>query len=68
MGRGREESEGKGTGNKKHKWQVQNRHVKVKNSVGNREAKEFICMTHEQELRGGGEGCWWEGGVQGRGE
>ena len=53
--------EGKGTGNKKHNWQAQNRQVKV-NSIGNGEAKEFICMTHGDELKVGegmqvGEGC-----------
>ena len=37
---------GKGTGNKKHKWQEQNREGEVKNSLGNGEAKELICMTH----------------------
>ena len=31
----------KGTENKKHKWQVQNRQGKVKNSMGNGEAKEI---------------------------
>ena len=25
----------------------------VKNSIGNGEAKELICMTHGHELRGG---------------
>ena len=39
------------TGNKKHKWQVQNRQEEVKNNIGNVEAKELICMTHGQELR-----------------
>ena len=48
----------KGTGNKKHKWQVQNRQGEVKNSIGNVEAKELICMTHGHELR---RQCWWEG-------
>ena len=33
---------------------VQNRQGDVKNSIGNREAKELICTTHEHELRGGG--------------
>ena len=47
---------GKGTGNKKHKWQVQNRQGEVKNSMGNVEAKELICMTHRHELRGGNAG------------
>ena len=45
------EKERKGTGNKKHKWQVQNRQGEVKNSIGNGEAKELICMTHGHELR-----------------
>ena len=44
---------GKGTENKKHKWQVQNRFGEVKNSMGNEEAKELICMTHGHELRWG---------------
>ena len=56
---------GKGTENKKHKWQVQNRFGEVKNSMGNEEAKELICMTHGHELR-------WENDtgreVQGEGE
>ena len=30
---------GKGTGNKKHNWQVQKRQKEVKNSIGNGEAK-----------------------------
>ena len=42
---------GKGTENKKHKWQVENRQGEVKNSIGNGEAKELMCMTHEHELR-----------------
>ena len=45
---------GKGTGNKKHKWQVQNRQGEVKNSIGNGEAKELMCTTHGQELEGVG--------------
>ena len=48
-----------GTGNKKHNWQVQNRQWEVKNSIGNVEAKELICMTHGHELRRGE--CGWEG-------
>ena len=32
-----------GTGNRKHKWQVENRQGEVKNSIGNVEAKELIC-------------------------
>ena len=45
--------EGKGTENKQHKWQVENRQREVKNSVGNGEAKELICMTHGYELMAG---------------
>ena len=56
--------EGKGTGNKKHKWQVQNRQGELKNSIGNVEAKELIYMTHGYELKGENVG----GNVQGRGE
>ena len=41
----------KSTGIKKHNWQVQNRQGEVKNCLGNREAKAFICMTHGCELR-----------------
>ena len=52
----------KGTGNKKHKWWVENRQAEVKNSIGNVEAKELICMTHGHELRWGE--CWWEGGAR----
>ena len=44
---------GKGTGNKKHTWQVQNRQEEVRNSMGNRKAKELICTAHGHELRGG---------------
>ena len=54
--RGRGENEGKGTGNKKHKWQAQNRQGKVKNNVGNGEAKELVCMTHGHGLRWGNDG------------
>ena len=42
---------GKGTGNKKQNWQVQNRQGEVKYSIGNGEAKELICRTHGHELR-----------------
>ena len=65
MGSGRGENEEKGTGNKKHKWQVQNRQGEVKNSIGNVEAKELICMTNGHELRGAG---MWVRGVQGGGK
>ena len=44
-------NEGKCTGNKKRKWWVQNRQGEAKNSMGNGEAKELICMTHGHELR-----------------
>ena len=33
--------------------------------MGNREAKELMCMTHGHELSGGG--CWREWGVGQRG-
>ena len=56
---GREQE--KGTGNKKHKQQVINRQGEVKNSIGNGEAKELICMTHGHELR------WGLGNAGGRG-
>ena len=49
---------GKGTENKQHKWQVENRQGEGKNSVGNVDAKELICMTRGYELQGG----MWEGG------
>ena len=61
-GRGREE---KGTENKQHKWQVENRQGEVKNSIGNVEAHELIYMTHGHELKWGNAGGR---GVQGRGE
>ena len=41
-GGGGEKMRGKGTGHKKHKWQVENRQGEVKNSMGNGEAKELI--------------------------
>ena len=64
-GEGVKGEKGKGTGNKKHKWQVQNREGEVQNSIRNVEAKELICMTHGYKLRGKNAG--WKG-VQGRGE
>ena len=64
-GRGEAEDGGKGTGNKQHNWQVQNRQGQVKNSIGNVEVKELICATHGHELRGEGmlvgRGCREEG-------
>ena len=56
---------GKGTENKKHNWQVQNRQGEVKNSIGNGEAKDLINMTHGHELKWGNVGGR---GVQGGGE
>ena len=52
-GRGREDGEngGKGSGVKKHNWQVKT-DGDVKNRSRNGEAKELICMTHRHELRG----------------
>ena len=50
-GKGRGKNGVKCTGNKKHKWQVENRQGEVKNSMGNGEAKELICMTHRQQVR-----------------
>ena len=44
---GQGENTGKGAGNKNHNWEVQNRWGEVKNSMGNGEAKELICMTHD---------------------
>ena len=60
------ETGGTGTGNKKHKWQGENRQGEGKNSTGNGEAKELICMTHGHELRGANAGGMG-GVVQGRG-
>ena len=31
----------KGTGNKKHKWQIQNRQGEIKNSIGNVKPKNL---------------------------
>ena len=59
------ENGGKGTGNKNHKWQVQNRKGVVKNSIGNVEAKELTCSTHGHELRLGE--CWKEMGHRAEG-
>ena len=56
----------KGTGNKKHKWQAQNRQGEVKNSIGNGEIKELICITHGHELREGNAGGL--GGAEWRGD
>ena len=42
-----------------------NRQGEGKNSMGNVEAKDLICMTHGHELRG--RGYWWEGGCRAEG-
>ena len=60
-GSGTGENGEKVTGNKKHRWQVQNRQGEVKNSIGNGEVKELTCMIHRHELRGGREGYMAEG-------
>ena len=65
-GAGEVENGRKGTGTKKHKWYVQNRQWEVKNSIGNGEAKDLICMNQGHELRGGG--MLVVRGVQGKGE
>ena len=44
---------------------MENRQGEGKNSVGNVEANELICMTHGHELRWG---MMMGGGLQGRGE
>ena len=54
----------KGTRNKKHKWYIQNSQGEGKNSMGNGEAKELICMNHGHELRWGNIG---EGGCRAEG-
>ena len=60
----------KGTENKQHKWQVENREGEGKNSIGNVEAKELISMTHGHELQGGNVGgrgwAGWSGVKEGK--
>ena len=56
---------GKGTENKKHKCLVQNRQREVKYSIGNGEAKEFICKTYGHELRWGNIGGRGGAGLRG---
>ena len=65
VGRRNGKSGRKGTENKKHEWQVQNRQGKVNNSRGYGEAKRLICTTHGHELRWGNAGG---SAVQGRDE
>ena len=50
VGRERQENGGKGTENKQHKWQVENRQGEIKNSIGNGETKELICMTPGHDM------------------
>ena len=64
--RGKGENGRKGTENKKHNWQVQNRQGAVKNSIENGEAKELTCMTHGHELKGRNAGQ--DGGTGQRGK
>ena len=45
-----------------------NRQGEVKNSMGNGEAKELICMTHGHELRWGNAGGMGWGMVEGNKE
>ena len=45
------------------RWKIDR---EIKNSIGNVEAKEFICTTHGHELRSGG--TWVGGCVQDRGK
>ena len=59
---GEEEGE---TGDGEHKWQVQNGHGAVKDSIGNGEAKELICMTYGHELRDGEMLAGWVYWVEG---
>ena len=46
---------------------LQNRQGEVKNSIGNGEAKELVCLTHEHEPRWGW-GCWRVRGCRAEGE
>ena len=49
---------------------MENRQGEGKNSIGNVEAKELICTTHEHELKGAGDvgrrGCAGWMGIKGR--
>ena len=74
MERGERENRGKGAGNKKHGWWVQNRQGGVGNSMGSGKTEELICMTPGHELRSGEllegvEGCraeWGKGEKMGQ--
>ena len=53
---------GKGTENKQHKWQVENRQGEGRSSIGNGEDKELTFMTCGHELKQGNVGgrqCAW---------
>ena len=65
-GTGLEENRGKGMGNKKHKWSVENTQGEVKNSAGHEEVEELICTTHGHETKRRGMQVGWR--MQGRGE
>ena len=61
-GRGMGENGEKGTGNKKHKWQVQNREGEVKNSM-EKPKNLYVQPTGMNEGRNaGGRGVYSEGG------
>ena len=50
-------------------WQGQKRHGDVKNSIGNGEAKDLLCLTHGHELgeeTAGGMGIPDKGGQSGK--
>ena len=52
-------------GEKVQVLRAENRQGKVKNSIGNGEAKELICMVHGHELKGVGTlvgGVVWDRG------
>ena len=54
VGKGKGKNGGKGAGIKKYKLVVkENSQGDVKNNIGNGEAKELNCMSHEHELRKG---------------
>ena len=63
---GWEENGGKGTGIKKHNWQVQNRQGDAKNSIGNGEANELIRTSHGHEPRVGIARRKWGTGQKGQ--
>ena len=65
QGRGAERIGEKVQGIRSINGQVQNRQREVKNSMGNGETRELMCMTHGHELRWGNDGGM---GVEGRGE